>query len=275
VKQDIREAAENAELGIVFGPRQTLVAKGFLGGVHEVSVYAVRAWPEFGAVQQQLVPNPSTSGEFFNLGFAQQRSGDIDAAIAAYRRAIMLDSEQYDAWNNLGVALLGTDRLADALNAFDAVVASGHADGTIWFNRGKTYQALGRYRDAIGEFERAAALEPKHAEAWNELAATYRRFGEYPQAADALLSALRHSPDFPASWYNLACTYALDGQHEAALLCLERAVERHPPYLRNAESDPELAAIQETEGFRRIAGPAGRCSVQETGVPDGGSLPNT
>src|SRR5207249_4488217 len=52
------------------------------------------------------------------LGLALERAREPDRALDAYRAAVREDTSLYPAWNDLGVALAGQDRLKEAADAF-------------------------------------------------------------------------------------------------------------------------------------------------------------
>ena len=54
----------------------------------------------------------------FTMGYAQFVLGNRAAAAEALQKAVALDPDHAEAWNNLGLAYLAADRLADAESAF-------------------------------------------------------------------------------------------------------------------------------------------------------------
>lgn len=43
--------------------------------------------------------------------------GDLEAAVAVYRQCVALDPQHFDAWHSLGMALMKTDHLKEAIGA--------------------------------------------------------------------------------------------------------------------------------------------------------------
>jgi hypothetical protein len=82
-------------------------------------------------------------------------------------------------------------------------------------------------------------------------------------AASALGVACRIEPGNPALWYNRACALSLSGMRSTALDALERAVEAGFADADLMRSDPDLAALRDSDRFRALLAGIG-------GTPDGG-----
>ena len=79
------------------------------------------------------------------------------------------DPSSAGAHNNLGIALKGLDRLAEAAQQFERANALDPTRPEMSYNLGQALQALGRSREARAWYERAIALRPDYAEAHNSL----------------------------------------------------------------------------------------------------------
>jgi predicted esterase len=82
-------------------------------------------------------------------------------------------------------------------------------------------------------------------------------------AASALGVACRMEPGNPALWYNRACALSLSGGRSSALDALERAVEAGFADADLMRTDPDLAAVRDSDRFRALLAGIG-------GTPDGG-----
>lgn len=81
--------------------------------------------------------------------------GDLEAAVEKYRRCVALDPDFFDGWHALGMALLKT----------------------------------GRLREAIGAGLQATTLRPNDLLAWTALSQMYVRDGQIGAAEDAKAKA--------------------------------------------------------------------------------------
>ena len=89
--------------------------------------------------------------EFFDDANGHLAVGEFDEAIALYRRCVALDTEFFDGWHALGMALLKT----------------------------------GHVKEAIGCGLQSVTLQPNDLLAWTSLSQMYVRDGNIPEAEAA------------------------------------------------------------------------------------------
>jgi tetratricopeptide (TPR) repeat protein len=86
-------------------------------------------------------------------------------AFAAFDRCTMLDSENFEAWNNKGLALMHAGKYDAALSAFDRATYITIKNATVWNNKGEALVALGKPTDALECFKKALGIDPNYARA--------------------------------------------------------------------------------------------------------------
>lgn len=84
-------------------------------------------------------------------------------AIAAFDKAISLNSTYAEAWNHKGSALANSKRYAEALAVFDKAVALQPQYHQAWFNRGLLLTEMGAYGTAVESYDRAIAAHQESA----------------------------------------------------------------------------------------------------------------
>lgn len=104
-----------------------------------------------------------------NLGAALAQHGDIDAALAAWHRATVLDPMLLDAWLNLGRALTLRHDGAGAKSAFDAVLEIDPRHVPARILRAETLKMLGRIGEAETELRDVLREDPSSVAAWTAL----------------------------------------------------------------------------------------------------------
>ncbi|WP_026012014.1 tetratricopeptide repeat protein [Singulisphaera acidiphila] len=106
-----------------------------------------------------LMP-PQTAGEHYALGRFLLASGDLEAAEAAFERALALRPE--DFWSNfkLGVCAYRRHHYEDAVNAFRVCTALAPDRAEPFYNRALARAALGHTARASQDFDRALKLNP-------------------------------------------------------------------------------------------------------------------
>ncbi len=92
------------------------------------------------------------------FGLVAYEADDFDAAVYRYERALVLQADYPEAWNDLGV---------------------------VEFRRGE-------YARARKDFEKAVSLSPDYAEAWLNLADTYSELGMERERREALSKGKAH-----------------------------------------------------------------------------------
>ncbi len=88
--------------------------------------------------------------------------GDTDRAIDLYARALRLDDSMQNAWNNAGTLLMGQNRYADAVGAFQRASQLLPGDPRPEYNIGVAYQKNGWGEDAYRHFGNAIARDGSH-----------------------------------------------------------------------------------------------------------------
>jgi tetratricopeptide (TPR) repeat protein len=125
--------------------------------------------------------DPETADAWYARGIDLEIDEDLDAAMAAYRRALEIDALP-DAHLNLGRLLHELGDLAAAEEHYRAALASRPADPTAAFNLGVVLEDLGRLEEAAASYETALAADGRFADAHYNLAGVYEQLGDQQAA---------------------------------------------------------------------------------------------
>jgi len=155
-------------------------------------------------------------------GTLAQQHGDLQTAIADFRKALSLNPNLTEARASLGAALAATGQL-DAAIAEDArVLESFPQNDAVRMNLALAYYRTGNWNQARAEFEKLHAAHPSDSRMAVMLAYTYNKLGREADAV-ALLAPLesRHQDDFQ---FEYAYAYALirSGKQDIGLPRLEK-----------------------------------------------------
>ncbi|MBL4844935.1 MAG: tetratricopeptide repeat protein, partial [Planctomycetes bacterium] len=170
---------------------------------------------------------------------AASAAGDREQAAAGYRELVRLRPQSASAWNNLGNALWGLKRLAEAGRAYEESFArrpAGHARG----NLARLLRAR-RARDRL--VLRAAALDEARA---------HYAAGQHLAAIEAL--GLIPRPD-PHVWQFIGQAQARLGRYPAAVAACELALAESPLTAERRarlEADREAWAAREGALYDRV-----------------------
>ncbi len=122
------------------------------------------------AYRRALEIDPDNAEAHKNLGVALHKSGDLDGAAAACRRALDIDPDLAAAHNGLGVILEASDDLDGAVAAYRLAVEIEPGFVGAQCNLGSVLKAAGRFDAAVAAYRRAVEIKPDLAEAYQHLA---------------------------------------------------------------------------------------------------------
>jgi tetratricopeptide (TPR) repeat protein len=151
--------------------------------------------------------------DHYSKGVERQQANDPAGAIAAYTKAIELDPNHANAYNNRGVIYLEQQNVAAALSDFTRSIAATPTDAA-YHNRGKIYFSQDKFPQAIADFSEVLKLKPS-AEAYVNRGTAYWRTDEYSLALKDFERAIEVDPNFGRA-YILRGLFALKGGDVAA-----------------------------------------------------------
>jgi len=169
----------------------------------------------------------------------------MDAARAAYDKALALEPAYAQAWSNLGEWLMTRGLLEDALTHFDSALRHDPQLLEAMNNRIAVLYELGRFSDAESAARSAIAIHPSSAALHVNLGNVLLHSGKFAAALEAFRVALQLNPASPEAHLNLA---TLLGETEH----LEETLEfiRHEIDVKgeNAQRLAALALAQQKSG---------------------------
>jgi tetratricopeptide (TPR) repeat protein len=107
-------------------------------------------------IQTGNLGNQSLSKTFRNIGIAHRRSGNPEASIPYYNKALALNPP--DPWNDLinrGNSWDECGLLDNAINDYNAALALKPNFGEAYYNKGIAYERQRKTKDALLEFQNA------------------------------------------------------------------------------------------------------------------------
>ncbi|MFH0965139.1 MAG: tetratricopeptide repeat protein, partial [Planctomycetota bacterium] len=138
--------------------------------------------------------DPYSTLAHINLGNIYEKAGDLDAAIAQYKRAIALKSNIPGVYNNLGNALRLKGDLDGALRSYRKAVALKPDYANAYYNLAN---AVAASDPAAAEraYARSVELDPENVNAWFNLGNVRALLGDAAGAIAAYEEVLRRNPD--------------------------------------------------------------------------------
>lgn len=164
-----------------------------------------------------------------------QKRGDVDGALAVLERAIQHHSNDSVLLNRYGMALRASGRRAQARRAYEQALQVTPEDGEIWFNLGVAAQEDALLDVAVNAYQQARANGCEDADVLNNLGLALRILGRLDEAAAVFDDALSRWSDVISLQVN-AAGVALDrNEVDRAVGYFQRVVQQvpHAPDLRN------------------------------------------
>jgi len=173
-----------------------------------------------------------------NYGKALQLEGREEAAVLAYRRAIELEPENGDAYNNMATILHqraigqeGGDRqrlLGEAVGWYQLALERNPGYEKIYQNLGDAYTQKGNLGEAIGVYETALERAPQSGALWSNYGQTLLRVRRGEEAEKALLRAIELLNERPEPFNNLGNLYSGRKDFARAVEMYREALAREP-----------------------------------------------
>ncbi len=163
-----------------------------------------------------------------NLGIALMESGRMPEAIEHLEQALRIEPYYAQAHNDLGNALMKSGRMPEAIEHLEQALRIKPDFAGAHCSLGAALERAGRLQDAIGQYEQALRINPDLAEAHCDLGAALGRVGRVGEAIEHLEQALRIRPDFAEAHCNLGIALVQAGRIPEAIAQLEQALRIKP-----------------------------------------------
>jgi tetratricopeptide (TPR) repeat protein len=211
-----------------------------------------------------LPPRPAAAESLFQREFRAlvwSSARKWDRAETERRAELLLRPNNAIAHLGLGLALIGQERLDEALKEAETAVSLDATRPGALFQKGLTLQRLNRLSEAEACMRRAIELEPEAVERRITLGVLLATEGKSAEASAMLRRAVELAPSHPLAQWRLGLCLQSEGKSEEAIATLRRAVQLGGPFpLRVIRADLAEAlqkagkADEAEREFRVLAG---------------------
>ncbi len=177
-----------------------------------------------------LARNPDCPMALDSLGYVLQQRGQVDEAIAHYKKAIALQPEDEYGHNLLGSALLDKGQIDEALPYLQRAVELQPDHAQLLFNFGAALMQKGRLDEAIRQFQRAVEEKPDYTEARNSLGLAFFQKQQWGEALTQFEMAVKSQPLDAQARTNLATALYQSGRLGEAIVQFQKALEIRPDH---------------------------------------------
>ncbi|MEH2333191.1 tetratricopeptide repeat protein, partial [Nostoc sp.] len=152
----------------------------------------------------------------------------LDAAVAAYEKAIQLNPNDATAYYNLGNALRQQKKLDAAVAAYEKAIQLNPNDATAYYNLGITLDDQKKLDAAVAAYEKAIQLNPNYADAYNNLGNALNHQKKLDAAVSAYEKAIQLNPNYADAYFNLGIALTQQKKLDAAVAAYEKAIQLKP-----------------------------------------------
>jgi len=206
-------------------------------------------------IREQFVDDVS----WVRAGNAFRTGGDLEQAIAHYRKALEMNPENPSALVNLATALSDMSQFPEAIVCLNKAIKLTPGDAVVWYNLAVTLAKQGNLDEAIRACAESVRLNPSAANAQNNLGMFLFARGRLDEAIVHLNEAIRLDPNKSNAYFTLGRIMVRKGRLSEAVQCYSEAVRLSPdenslnalawilatapdPALRNGRQAIELAS---------------------------------
>lgn len=180
---------------------------------------------------QLVEAQPEQPELWFRIGQCQEALNDIPAAIQAYRHCVVLDSEYWQAWQQLGILYAEQEQHLEAVPCYRRAHHLAPDQAEIAYNLGQSLLALQQIDKAVLAFEAALIADPGLSLAWIQLAWLHSDHHDLSEAIRCFEQALAIEPDkdqLPQLLLELGILYAASEDYHSASEVFSEAVRLAP-----------------------------------------------
>jgi tetratricopeptide (TPR) repeat protein len=160
------------------------------------------------AASRLIAAQQATASDFVIESSEKYKKGDFQGAIADLDKAITINPQYAEAYNNRGLTYKALKDYQKAIADYDKAIALNPKLALAYTNRGMIYHALKEYPKAIADLDQAIAINANHIYAYNSRGNIYADLKDYPKAIADYDKAIVINPEYANAYYNRGNVYA-------------------------------------------------------------------
>ena len=182
------------------------------------------------AYQKALLINPDYAEAYNNMGVALRDLGKIDEAKKIFNKAILIKPDYVEAYNNLGNAYKDQHKTEDAIKAYKKAISIKPDYAEAYNNLGNSLNDLERFDEAVEFINKSILLKPNYVLAYNNLGIVLAAQGKLDEALDAFKKAISLDPDYADAYNNLGNVLNGKNRFQDAIDAFKKAISLNPDY---------------------------------------------
>lgn len=154
--------------------------------------------------------SPICAEDFHELGINKAKERDFEGAIENFNRAIKLNPDYANAYNNRANVRHELGDSPGAIEDYTEAILLNPKCSDFHRNRGIISCELGDHRGAQADHSRAIQLNPNNDQAYNSRGFARLQMGDVPGALKDFTQAIELNPDYALAWNNRGDVYFLE-----------------------------------------------------------------
>jgi tetratricopeptide (TPR) repeat protein len=182
------------------------------------------------------IDNIQKASAHYKLGISYLNDNNVQPAFVEFQKAYELNPNDKEVLSAIGIIyLLKFEDFPKAIDFFKKAIKVDPEFSEAYNNLGVAYEKSGRFEDAIGSYKKALSnlLYRTPEKAYYNLGRLYYKLSRYDDAIDAYKEALKRLTEFYPAYYGLALCYNAKGKYGDAAAAITKAIEIDPLYKGN------------------------------------------
>ena len=193
------------------------------------------------------------AGTHYKVGVAYLNDGKAQQAFVEFQKAYELNPRDKEVLNAIGIIyLLYFDEPLKAIDFFEKAVRVDPNYSDAYNNLGFAYEKLGRFDTAISYYKKALSnlTYPTPEKAYISMGNSFYRLGKYEEAISSYKEAIKRAPDLSLPYMRMALSFNALGRYGEASTALNYAIKLDPVL----QGDTEKALEDFTIRKLRVSG---------------------
>ncbi|MYA29566.1 MAG: tetratricopeptide repeat protein [Nitrospira sp. SB0666_bin_27] len=221
VSKKAKEIAREIENNSEAQPLEKAIARALSLQLDNEPARAIQEWEKI-AKNAEGDDNAVAALAWFSVGYLLRQ--DSEASIRANDKAIHLEANFPEAYNNRGIAKTALGRLDDALADYDEAIRLKPKFAKAYNNRGMVKKKLRRLDDALADYDEAIRLKPKFAKAYYNRGLAMVDSELFDDALTDFDAAIQINPNYFEAYINRGSTNTVLGRYESAIADYDEAI---------------------------------------------------
>lgn len=182
---------------------------------------------------------------YFNRGNIYFQQGNYDRALADYNQAILHDPDFHLAYGNRALVQSSRGDYSSAIADWTELIERDRADALTYFDRGLAYSRLRNWSAARDDSNQAIQLDPNLAKAYNLRGDVRVELGDSAGALEDYTQAIERDPSDGLAYNNRAVLWVEMGNVSGACQDLAQAAQLLLEQGKSAQHQQVLANLQQ------------------------------